>query len=80
MKIQVIRKLCEATSIEDLKKAESALLEEQKPSIDIPGDDEGEQLTHVMAAIWVKEEMKGSNCDVITAIRNYSQKVRKSIS
>jgi hypothetical protein len=80
MKIPVIKKLVEEASIEDLKKAEEAILDEQKPEIEIDGKDEGEQLTHVLAAIWIKEDMQANNLGFKDSIRNYSQKVRKSIS
>jgi hypothetical protein len=80
MQIPVIRKLVEQASIEDLTKAEEALLEELVPPIDIEGKDEGEKLTHVLAAIWIKTEMLKNDYDFKTGIRNYSQRVRKSIS
>lgn len=80
MKLPVIKQLVNDHSIEVLNKAENAILEEQKPSIEIEGEDEGEQLTHVMAAIWIKREMEENNVPLAKAIRNYSQKVRISIS
>ena len=44
-------------SIEKLKQAENALLNEETLSIEIEGKDEGEKLTHVLAAIFCKQEM-----------------------
>lgn len=79
MKIPAIKKAVENYSVEELMAAEAALLEEQQPAIDIEGADEGEKLTHVLAAIFVKAEIeKGS--DLMTAVRAYSQRVRNSIS
>jgi hypothetical protein len=80
MKIPVIKKLTETHSVEDLKKAEEAILNEETPAIDVEGEDEGEQLTHCMAAIWVKEEMAQSGDDFRTSLRKYTERVRKSIS
>lgn len=80
MKLPVIKQLVNDHSVEVLNKAENAILEEQKPAIEIEGEDEGEQLTHVMAAIWIKRDMEENNVPMAKAIRNYSQKVRISIS
>jgi hypothetical protein len=80
MKIAAIKALTEKHELADLKKAEEALLNEQKPVIHIEGEDEGEQLTHVMAAIWIKEYMAQHNADLKTALRAYTDRVRSSIS
>lgn len=80
MKIPAIKKLCENYTVDQLQEAELHLLQEKELSVDIPGDDEGEKLTHILAAIWIKTEMDSKGCDVTSALRNYSQKVRKSIS
>lgn len=80
MKINVIKKLSELENLEDLKKAENAILNEEKPHITINGDDEGEQLTHVSAAIWIKEEMEKQNIDIKAALRLYTQRVRNSLT
>lgn len=80
MKLAVIKKLVGLHSIEELNDAENAILEDKQASIQIEGEDEGEQLTHVMAAIWIKREMEENQLPLAKAIRNYSQKVRTSIS
>lgn len=80
MQIPVIKKLSETYTIEQLKAAEDALLNEQKPSIEVEGKDEGEQLTHVLAAIDILEDMAKNGVDARTALRNYTQRVRNSIS
>jgi homoserine dehydrogenase len=80
MKIASIKKAVENYSIPELKKAEENLMEEQPPEIDIDGDDEGEKLTHILAALWIKEQMQKNNSDFRSEVRNYSQKVRTSIS
>jgi len=80
MDIPVIKNIVEKYSLEDLQAAEEAMMEEQEPLIQIDGKDEGEQLTHVLAAIWIKKHMAESGESVGKAVRAYSVKVRKSIS
>jgi hypothetical protein len=80
MKIPVIKKLAEAYGLAELQAAEEALYNEETPAIEILGDDEGEQLTHVIAAIFIKEHMTEHNSDLKTALREYTLKVRNSIS
>ena len=57
MKVPVIKKLAETYSLEELQNAEKAIYDEQQPSIEVEGEDEGEQLTHIIAAIWIKNDM-----------------------
>jgi hypothetical protein len=80
MKIPAIKKLVETHSVFDLLKAETQLMEGKLPSIEIEGSDEGEQLTHVIAAMWIIEEMKNNNVDFKDALREYTKKVRESIN
>ncbi|WP_436516420.1 DUF6952 family protein [Ekhidna sp. To15] len=80
MKIPVIKQLIETYSKEELIKAEAAIAEEQKPEITIPGDDEGEQLTHAFAALQVIQTMEENGSDFKTALREYTSRVRNSIS
>lgn len=79
MKIPEIKKLVETYEIAQLVKAEEAILEEMQPEIEVGGADEGEQLTHVMAAIWILKDMEKGG-DFKTSLRAYTQKVRNSIS
>lgn len=80
MKLPIIKKTVDSYSIEDLKTAEELLLNEEKPHIEIEGSNEGEQLTHCMAAIWIKEEMAKNGTSQQQATRNYIDRVRKSIT
>ncbi|WP_291728330.1 DUF6952 family protein [Bernardetia sp.] len=80
MKIPAIKELVEKYSLEELQKAENAMEEGEEHSLEVKGEDEGEQFTHVIAAVWVKEKMAKDSIDARTAIREYTQKVRKSIS
>jgi hypothetical protein len=79
MKIPVIKQLVETHDIETLKAAEDAILNEQAPAVEIPGDDEGEQLTHILAAVEILKSMAAGETWT-GALRAYSQRVRKSIS
>jgi hypothetical protein len=79
MQIQVIKKIVETYSYEQLAAAEAALLDEQEPVIDIEGKDEGEQLTHVLAAMQILKEMEINKVPLASALRSYTQRVRNSI-
>lgn len=80
MKIPAIKKLVENYSLEDLEVAENDLSEGCEISLDVDGDDEGEQLTHIIAASWILQKMNDEDVDFKTALREYTTKVRKSIS
>jgi len=77
--IAVIRLLVETYDNHQLQQAEAAILEGAAPDIPIEGKDEGEQLTHVMAALWIIQQMKESDDDLTTALRAYALRVRSSI-
>lgn len=80
MKIPAIKKLVETYSVEELLKAEVDIMEEQVLSIEVEGADEGEQLTHILAAFWILTEMKNRDIDFKEALRDYTKKVRESIN
>lgn len=80
MKIPAIKKLVENYSLAQLQEAEATMLEEQKPFIEVDGDDEGEQLTHVLASIYIKNKMEHHATSFNQALRDFSQRVRTSIS
>ena len=80
MQVPVIKKLVETYSIEELEEAEEAIVEELKPKIEIEGEDDGEQLTHVMAAVWIMEKMENDQVPFGKAMREYTAKVRESIN
>jgi len=79
MQIPIIKKLVEHYSLAQLKSAEEAMMEEQMPAIEVEGKDEGECLTHVLAAIYIKEKME-QGVAFNQALRDFSQRVRNSIS
>ena len=80
MQLPEIKRLSETYSVEELRKAEEAIMNEARPEIEVQGKDEGEQLTHILAAIDILQDMKNNSVDLRTALRNYSQRVRNSIS
>lgn len=78
MKIPVIKKLVETQTIEQLHAVEQAIINEKALPIEIEGNDEAEQLTHVIAAIWILERMQEANLDFKAALKEYTQKIRES--
>lgn len=80
MKIPAIKKIVEAHTINELIEAQTAIIDEQPLQIEIEGDDDGEKLTHVMAAIWIMNAMQDHQLDFNSALREYTKKVRASIS
>ena len=80
MKIPAIKKLVENYSLPQLQEAENAILEEQTLAIEVEGDDEGERLTHILASIYIKDRMEHHATPFNQALRDFSQRVRNSIS
>lgn len=80
MKIPAIKKLVETQPLHMLAEAEEALVNEQPLPFEVEGKDEGEQLTHIIAAIWILERMRAANMQFKDALREYTQKVRESIN
>lgn len=80
MQVPIIKQLVADYSLEQLAAAEEAILEENSPEITVEGKDEGEQLTHVMAAIWIKNHIEKEGVSIAKAVRDYTVKVRNSIS
>lgn len=80
MKLPVIKKLVENYSLEQCEKAEKLMLEGLDPEITVDGNDEGEKLTHVLGAIEILKQMKSENKDARTALRDFFERVRNSIS
>lgn len=78
MKVLEIKNLL-VHDLDVLRKAEEDLSEERTPMIDIKGDDEGEKLTHVFGAIWIKEEIQKGALNEREALRAFTHKVRNSI-
>lgn len=67
-------------TLEMLDDAEMALINEEQPTIDIEGANDGEQLTHIFAAKWIIEEMQRTGVNFEKALKAYGLKVKKSDS
>lgn len=80
MQLPEIKRLVETYKVEELQLAEEALMNEVPLVITVEGKDEGEQLTHILAAIDILFEMQKNGLDARTALRNYTQRVRNSIN
>jgi hypothetical protein len=79
MKLPEIKKLVQQHTLAELRAAEEALLNEQVPAIVVGGDDEGEQLTHIIGAIEILESIEKGAAEK-DALRAFTQRVRNSIS
>jgi hypothetical protein len=80
MQLPEIKRLVETYKVDELRLAEEALINEAPLVITVEGKDEGEQLTHILAAIDILFEMQKNGLDARTALRNYTQRVRNSIN
>jgi hypothetical protein len=80
MKIPAIKKLVESYDLHQLMAAEEAIVDEKQPEIEVEGADEGEQLTHVLAAVWILNDMNDNGNEFKVSLREYTKKVRVSIS
>jgi hypothetical protein len=80
MKIPVIKQLVETYTLEQLTQAEAAIAEGEQPTIEVHGDDEGEQLTHAYAAMFIRKLIDEQNLPFQTALREYTKMVREAIN
>lgn len=80
MKLSAIKKLVDSAREADLISAERALRNLQIPSLEVDGEHEGEQLTHVLAARFIQNQMVENGLDYVAALRIFLSKVRTSVS
>lgn len=80
MKIASIKKLVEHYKLVDLQLAEQQLENGETLTIDVEGDDEGEQFTHVLGAIDILTRVESEQKEVNVALREFTQRVRNSIN
>lgn len=80
MKIAAIKKLIEHYSLEQLQQAGELIENGEALSIEVEGDDEGEQFTHILGAIDILTRVKEDGKDKAVALREFTQRVRNSIS
>lgn len=79
MKLPAIKTMAEQHDLETLRAAEEALYNEEQPAIEVAGDDEGDQLTNVLGAIWIQEQV-AAGMPFKEAFRAFAQRIRDSIS
>ena len=75
MKLPIIKQLATDYSVDELSRAEALLAEGHEPDIPVPGDDDGERLTHAMAASYVRERLD-DGMPLPEALRAYTSRVR----
>lgn len=80
MKINAIKKLVEEYDLTQLQSLVDKLENEQPLDMPVEGEDEGEQLTHLLGAIWIKEQMQLNGTDYKTELRNFTGRVRGSMA
>jgi hypothetical protein len=80
MKIPSVRKLVELYDKAALIAAEANIMDGAPLTIEVEGEDEGEQLTHILSAIQVIEMMETEKIPLALALRNMANKVRTSIN
>lgn len=76
MKPAEARRLAETHSLEALAHAASQLGAEGDPGLEIAGADQGEQLTHVLLAMRIRERMELSGDELKEAFRGVMAEVR----
>ena len=80
MKLPAIKKLVENHSLEHCQQAEQDLMNGEPLKIEVEGEDEGEQLTHLLGAIDIHERIRNEHKTPSLAIREFFERVRNSIS
>jgi hypothetical protein len=80
MKISIIKQLVETYNLQQLTAADAALAEGETPPIHIAGEDEGQQLTHAYAAMFIRQMIDEKGVNAQTALREYAKMVREAIS
>lgn len=78
MKLPAIKKLVNDYTVAQLTAANNSLLKGELVGIEVDGEDEGEWLTHIYAALWVKEHMIVNNSEAVISLRAYTAMVRNS--
>lgn len=79
MKLPEIKRLVKDYSLAQLQQAEQDLLNEEALQIEVVGEDEGEQLTHIIGALEIAQNVASGMAEK-DALRSFTQRVRNSIS
>ena len=80
MKLPIVRKLADEYSLSELHDLEEKIINDVPIDINDLGDDEGEVLTHVLAAIYIKNIMQQDGLELSVALRQYTSRVRDTLS
>jgi hypothetical protein len=80
MNVQTLRKLTETHTLEQLTEAEKALLSDLPIPFEVDGQDESQQLNHLLAAVWIKENMLYRGYNFQEALNLYSKQVRETMN
>jgi phosphotransferase system HPr-like phosphotransfer protein len=75
MKINEVKRLAEQYSLAELQAAAAAFEEGEPITIEVHGDDEGEQLTHLLSAAEILEQV-ATGTDFKDAYRAFAKRVR----
>ena len=75
-----VKRLAEAHDQPTLDQAADALTDQGAATVEVAGDDAGEQLTHLMLASRVRQRMSGEGEDLRTAWRAVMRIVRGVVS
>lgn len=74
-----IKRLVNETTIPVLETARGDLLRGVSPGIVVEGAHDGERLTHVLAAILIRQEMDSHKLNYVEALRRFLKRVREAV-
>ncbi|MDZ4839928.1 MAG: hypothetical protein SGJ04_07965 [Bacteroidota bacterium] len=80
MKLASIKIILEKYSAIEIATSIAQLDEGENSVIQIEGDDEGDLMTHLLAAEWIINEAEKNRTEIKVELRNYTARVRKSIN
>ena len=79
MNSEAVSILVENYTVDQLTEAEHEIIRGEEPSISVKGSDASEKLTHLLAAVYVLDQMKSERVEFYAAFRQYNLQVRESI-
>ncbi len=79
MERNIVKKLVENYTIDQLVEAEQALVEGEELALEVEGQDASEKLTYLLAAVYILEQVKLEGAEFYDAFRQYTLQVRESI-
>ena len=79
MKIAEVKRLATSFAYEQIEEAVSAFEVERKNTLEVAGENDGEKMSHLLAASFVRKQMD-KGLDLNSAVREYSKRVRAILS